>query len=176
MFKIIFGCFITFDLIAFILRDFAEANTSWMKISVVKTVFLILIGSTLFSILLYKMKTKHNYEYKLAKNQMIIYFMAQICSYIILCLVWYGFAEHHHNSMNSNPKDLLNHCLERAKSHLDEPFKAFLDRTLKISIAFEYIIPFIDLLIVATIIVLKSPVDCLQGINKLDYLLKASWF
>lgn len=120
--------------------------------------------TVVFVRLMLALRKWHRYEYNQNKTAMILFFLTAFI--IVLLNLLYNMLNGRHKSIGRNASYFYNNC-----QHPSASFFIF----RMVFILKENFILF-DLILVISILYLKSTRDAIQGINKLDYLIKVSVF
>lgn len=122
-----------------------------------------LAGFFIFTHLLYLMYKRHRLEFKRSQTSMITVFVMTILLIgLTFTIVFFHFKSQIQSNFTIEQSLWLTHTIE-------QPYQ-------KLEIYFVWIFQVPGLLVCIAIIEFKSTKDCLQGIAKLDYLIKVSMF
>ena len=117
-----------------------------------------------FSLLYPFMKQRHNYEYSRNQKQLLCFFFMFTLHAFVTIIFWVLGLDFPKQTF----QDFYQGCINEREHniHLLISIIIFVGQTLKVQ----------DLILIYAMIKLKSRTDILQGLSKLDYLLKVSKF
>jgi len=152
--------FMVLDLTICIIRDIvSDQSNPVFYVGLVIEITILLMCVVIFLYLMYKMKTKHHFEYNRSKKHMSSYFCVSTIMYILIILLWFTFMVLPHSFVDSNAKLLYKYCNLQDTNYYTKGYSAFsrwlVHKYMPFAYITMYLFPIFDILFVSVILILK---------------------